>query len=57
MSCTSKTCSVTVMLPAAGAVRWHRPALAAAIVTIAEAFREALAMRRDVNRTYHLDDE
>jgi hypothetical protein len=55
MSCTSKTCSATVTLPAA--VRWHWPALVGAIVTLAEAFREALAMRRVMSRTHNLNDE
>jgi hypothetical protein len=56
MSCTNTTCSATVTL-AAAAVRWRRPAFVGAIVAIADAFREALAMRYEMNRTHHLSDE
>jgi hypothetical protein len=57
MSCTNETCSAAITLPVAAAVRWRRPAFVGAIVAIAEAFREAVAMRRDMNRTHHLSDE
>jgi hypothetical protein len=57
MSCTNNTCSATITLPVAAAVRWRRPAFVGAIVAIAEAFREAVAMRRDLNRTHYLSDE
>jgi hypothetical protein len=57
MSCMSKTCSATVTLPAAATVRWRRPTFVTAIVAIAEGFREALAMRRDMNRAHDLSDE
>jgi hypothetical protein len=57
MSCTNQTSSATVALPAAAAAPWHRPAFVGAIVAIAEALREAIAMRRAMNRTHHLSDE
>jgi hypothetical protein len=57
MSCTSKTCSATVTLPPAAAVGWHRPAFVGAILAIAEAFREAIAMRREMNKSHCLSDE
>jgi hypothetical protein len=57
MSCTNQTSSATVALPAAAAAPWHRPAFVGAIVAIAEALREAIAMRRAINRTHHLSDE
>jgi hypothetical protein len=57
MSCTNQTCSVTAALPAAAAVRWHRPAIVGAVVAIAEVFREAMALRRAMNRTHDLNDE
>jgi hypothetical protein len=57
MSCTNKTCSPAITLPVAAGVRWHRPAFVGAIVAIAEAFCEAMEMRREMNRTYDLSDE
>jgi hypothetical protein len=57
MSCTSKISSAAITLPVAAPVRWHRPAFLAAIVTIAEVFREAMVMRRAMNRTHDLNDE
>jgi len=57
MSCTNNTCSSTFTIPAPTPVQWRRPAFIAAIVALAESFREALDMRRDLNRTHDLSDE
>ena len=55
--CANKTCTsvLTVSAPTFGARTW--PVFAMAMFAIVEAFQEALAMRRDAQRSYFFNDE
>ena len=57
MSCTYKTCSPAATLRTSRRVGMRRPTLLRAIVTVIDAFQEALEMRRVANKSYFLGDE
>ena len=57
MSCTYKSCASLAANPVPEPVRIDRSAFAKAIITIAGAFQEALAMRRTVQRSHPFEDQ
>ena len=57
MTCANTTWSSTFALSAPTPVSWKRPKFATAIVAIAEAFQEALDMRRAAHASRPLEDE
>jgi hypothetical protein len=57
MTCTNTTWSSEFAVQAPARVGRNRPEFIAAIVAVAEAFREALDMRRAAHERCPLDDE
>ena len=55
--CAQKTGTSVFTAPAPISGRRNRSTFVTALVAIAEAFQDALAMRRAAQRTYFLDDE
>jgi hypothetical protein len=55
--CATKTCSSALTAPIPTFTRGNRFMFMAAMVTIAEAFQEAFAMRRTAQRYHLLNDE
>ena len=55
--CANKTCASMLTVPAPTLGRWKRPTFVIAMIVIAEAFQDALAMRRAAQRSYFLGDE
>lgn len=57
MSCNTEVRSSFIAWPAHHARRIDRPAVLRLIVVLYESFQEALELRREVHRRYHLTDE
>jgi len=57
MACANRMHSSVFTTPAPILGRWCRPSLMKTIIAIAEAFQEALEMRRSAHRTRYLNDE
>ena len=57
MTCANTTWSSAFAVPAPTPVSWKRPKFTAAIVAVADAFQEALDMRRAAHKSRPLDDE
>ena len=55
--CANKTCTSVFTVPAPTLGRWKRSTFMTAMIAFAEAFQEALAMRRAAQRNYFLGDE
>ena len=57
MACANKMHSSVFTTPTPILGRWYRSPLMKTIIAIAEAFQEALEMRRSAHRTRYLNDE
>jgi len=57
MSCANNLHYPLVVVPAPRRMQRHRPAFIGMLVTLYEAFEEAMAMRRAACRKYHFIDE
>jgi hypothetical protein len=57
MSCACKDSSSTFVLLTSASVSRPRPRFIGAVVSVVEAFQEALKMRRVAQRIYFLGDE
>jgi hypothetical protein len=57
MSCNTEVRSSFIAWPARHARRIDRPAVLRLIVVLYESFQEALQLRREAHRRYHLTDE
>jgi len=57
MACANRMHSSVFTTPVPILGRWCRPPFIKAIIAIAEAFQEALEMRRSAHRTCFLNDE
>jgi len=57
MACANRMHSSVFTTPAPILCRWCRPLFITTIIAIAEAFQEALEMRRSAHRTWYLNDE
>ena len=57
MSCNTEVRSPFIVWPARHAHRIDRPALLRLISVLYESFQEALELRREAYRRYHLTDE
>jgi hypothetical protein len=57
MSCNTEVRSTFIVWPARNSRRIDRPAILRLIIVLYESFQEALEMRREAHRRYHLSDE
>ena len=57
MSCNTKVRSTLIVWPARNSFRIDRPAILRLIILLYESFQEALEMRREAYRRYHLSEE
>ena len=55
--CATKSCASAISVPGSTLGDRNRPALVAMMIAVVEAFQEALAMRRAVQKSYLLNDE
>lgn len=57
MSCNTEVRSTLIVWPARNSFRIDRPAILRLIILLYESFQEALEMRREAYRRYHLSEE
>jgi hypothetical protein len=57
MSCNTEVRSTFIVWPARNPRRFDRPAILKLIIVLYESFQEAVEMRREAYRRYHLSDE
>jgi hypothetical protein len=57
MSCNTEVRSTVIVWPARNSRRIDRPAILKLMIVLYESFQEAVEMRREAYRRYHLSEE